>query len=1354
MLDFVEILTRSPKQGHIEIYPNFIVGESEDLMIKGRDFYAVWVEDAGLWSTNENDLIKLVDREVNRKYEELKDLYPGYSIKRLLLRNGSSGMIDQWHKYCQKQRRDKYVMLNEKLIFANDPVRKEDYASVRLSYALQPGDYSAWDELVSTLYSEPERHKIEWCIGSIVTGASRENQKFMVFYGPKGSGKSTIIKVIEKLFAGYFATFDAKALGTGSDSFALEPFKNGPLVAIQHDGNLSKIEDNTRLNSLVSHELMTINEKFKSLYTNAFKAFLIMGTNDPVRITNAKSGILRRLIDVNPSEHLIPRKRYDILMEQVNFELGAIAWHCAEVYKANPNYYDNYVPLNMMGATNDFYNFVEDCYFQFKKDDSVTLKAAWERYKVYCEDARVPYPLSLRAFKEELKNYFWEFSEREYTDDGRLRNVYRRFRCEKFEDLSSLSEESKEDLDALLGDKEDCWLKFNCTESLLDILEKDCPAQYATEDGIPSMAWKNVIKTLKDLNTHKLHYVKTDETHIVIDFDIPDETGKKSFDLNLQEARKWPPTYAELSKSGQGIHLHYIYNGDVSQLESVYAPHIEIKVFKNDGGSALRRKLTKCNDIPVATISSGLPLKKGDKVVVNATSVQSEKGLRNLIARNLRKEIHPGTKPSMDFIKKILDDAYASGLKYDVTDMYTPILCFASNSTNHPLECIALMNNMRFRSADDIEQKQDKPSDDDIWFYDIEVFPNLLLINYKKRGCSTMYRLINPSSEDIEELIKKKLVGFNCRRYDNHVLHARLMGYSIEEIFELSQKIIAGEPNCFFAPAYDYSWTDIYDFASAGNKKSLKKLEIEMGFHHQELGFDWNQPVPEDKWVQVSEYCDNDVLATEAAFEYLKSDFLARQILAELAGGKVNDTTNSLTTKLIFGRDRHPQSKFQYRDLSKPVTYLDPDIEAFLNEACPEMMKQNHVNDGLMMSLLPYFPGYKFENGISTYKGVEVGEGGYVYAEPGIYTNVALLDIASMHPHSAIAECVFGVEYTTIFRLIVEARVSIKHKAWDELNDILDGKLVPFIERVKNGEFTAKDLANALKTAINSVYGLTAAKFENPFRDPRNKDNIIAKRGALFMVDLKEAVQKKGFTVTHIKTDSIKIPNATPEIIKFVMDFGKRYGYTFEHEATYDRICLVNDAVYIAKYASGEKCQKLYGYIPGDNKDADEKGKYWTATGTQFAVPYVFKTLFSKEPVIFDDLCEVKSVSKGALYLDFGTGENHDYQFIGRVGQFCPMVNGHEMLVCRDEKYVAPSGTKGYLWMESEYVRQNHLEDNIDISYYESLASDAVQTISQYGDFDKFVSEERYPYELTTEYGKSDNTATDKLFMNPPIAVA
>ena len=349
MLDFFTIATRTTKNGKTEVYPKFIMRRSEDLMIRGGDFYAIWVEDRGLWSTDEQDVINLVDREVAKYIQEHKAQFNN-TVRPLYMWDAESGMIDAWHKYCQRQCRDNYSPLDEKLIFSNTETNKKDYASRRLSYPLEPGSIEAWDKLASTLYDEEERHKIEWAIGSIVTGDSKKIQKFMVLYGEAGTGKSTILNVIEQLFEGYHTVFDAKSLGSSNNAFALEAFKSNPLVAIQHDGDLSKIEDNTRLNSLVSHEVMEINEKFKAKYKAHFKCFLFMGTNKPVKITDGKSGLLRRLIDVSPSGRKLGIREYKKAVKQVEFELGAIAHHCREVYLSDPGAYDTYVPTGMMGA--------------------------------------------------------------------------------------------------------------------------------------------------------------------------------------------------------------------------------------------------------------------------------------------------------------------------------------------------------------------------------------------------------------------------------------------------------------------------------------------------------------------------------------------------------------------------------------------------------------------------------------------------------------------------------------------------------------------------------------------------------------------------------------------------------------------------------------------------------------------------------------------------------------------------------------------------------------------------------------------------------------------------------------------
>ena len=101
-----------------------------------------------------------------------------------------------------------------------------------------------------------------------------------------------------------------------------------------------------------------------------------------------------------------------------------------------------------------------------------------------------------------------------------------------------------------------------------------------------------------------------------------------------------------------------------------------------------------------------------------------------------------------------------------------------------------------------------------------------------------------------------------------------------------------------------------------------------MGIHHQELGLPWDQPVPEELWEKVAEYCDNDVIATEAVFNYTKGDFEARLILTKLANAFApniksvpNDTTNTLTGRIVFMGDKHPQREFVYTDFSTGKQY-------------------------------------------------------------------------------------------------------------------------------------------------------------------------------------------------------------------------------------------------------------------------------------------------------------------------------------------------------------------------------------------------------------------------------------------------
>lgn len=1242
-MDFYEIAWKTLPSGRgLEVYPKFKNLISKDLMVRGKDFYAFWDADTNFWSRDENRLFQIIDSQLKAKAEEV--VTNGEKVNIKYMWDDDSGSVRKWRKYLDGSR-DNFKPLDSKIIFANTQVKKSDYASRRLSYSLEKGDCSAWDELIGKLYSPDERAKLEWAIGAIIAGDSKRIQKFLVLYGRPGAGKSTIIRIIEDMFFGYTATFDAKALASVSNQFAAEAFSSNPLVALQHDGDLSRIADNSTLNAIVSHDTMLVNEKYKKPYSVKPQSFLIMGTNNRVQITGTQSGLIRRLIDVTPTGERFPEDYFDMLIEHINYELGAVAYHCLQTYKSmGRGYYTSYRPTKMMRSTNPVFNFVEMYLDELKAPEGISRSRAWTLYKEFCEETNNK-PGKMQEFTDELSTFFDEFIGRE----GNRYSIFRGFRADRMMDPT---------FDV---DKEDLLIKFDQNVSALDDILADNPAQLATKEGNPRKKWENVDTVLSDINTTKLHFVKIPEHHIVIDFDLTDESGEKSFEKNLEAASKWEPTYAELSKSGKGIHLHYIYNGDVKDLANEFSPGIEVKTLL--GNASLRRKLTFCNDKPVATITSGLPTK--EKKVLDVKGIASERGLRQMIERNLRKEIHPGTKPSLDFIKHILDEAYEKGYKYDVTDLRPRLIAFANNSTNQPLASLKLVQQMKLQSEEPIQEVS--PADTDtLVFFDVEVYPNLFVVCWKYEGnSSVVMKMINPEPEEMEHLFKLKLVGFNNRRYDNHILWARYMGYDNQRLYELSSRIISStnrNNSGLFGEAYSLSYADIYDFSS--KKQGLKKFQIELGLHHREIDIPWDRPVPEERWEQVVEYCANDVLTTEAVFNARRDDYIARQILAEISGLRVNDTTQKHTAKILFGHDRAPQKKFKYTDLSE------------------------------------MFPGYIYDSGKSEYRGENPSEGGYVYAEPGIYDNVAVLDVASMHPTSIIELGLFGREYTRKFRDLVEARLAIKARDLKKAGKVLDGKLEPFLS---DDEGSLERLSYALKIIINIVYGLTSAKFDNPFRDVRNKDNIVAKRGALFMIDLKHYVQDEGFQVVHIKTDSIKIPNATPEIIDKVVEFGKKYGYDFEHEKTYDKFCLVNDAVYIARY-----------------------GNNWDAVGAQFQHPFVYKTLFSGEKVEFDDLAETKHVTQGAIYIhDPNDDELH---FVGRTGRFVPVIEGSgggNLFRIKDDKQYAVVGTKGYLWKEAEVVR--HVPGNletIDKSYHNNLVDTAVATIEKFGSISEFLGKE------------------------------
>ena len=1231
-----------------KVMVDFVYGQNKDIVCKGGVMHAFWHD--GKWNCSEYDLMTIIDNDISKKVDDIKNTHPEAVVKGMYMNSNKTKVMKEFREYTKLSPQSD-ILFNRRILFANDKMKKSDYATTQLSYSPTPGECPAFDELSNVLYSPEELEKILWFMGALLTNNMLKIQKFLYLYGGKGTGKGTMISIFKMLFEDYWAPIDLGDL-TGDSPFATGEIKEVPLL-IDDDTDISNIKKDTNLLKLTAHEPIIINSKYKQTYSMRFEGLLITASNQRFKVRNIDSGITRRAVVASPSNEKIHYKRYNELMELIKYELPQIAQKAMDVFTSNgPAYYEEYVDYEMIEATDYFYSFVRENALGL--GDPCTLKKASELYKVYVDDMGYESTGYKRKVKNELKRYYTNFHDAKKVGGQVLKNIFEGFKWEIVfpEKEGNVKREVTEEE---LLKKHDIYDQ----DSIFDVTAASYPAQEATKEETPKYKWENVTTTLSQINTRELHYVRVPQNHIVIDFDLKVD-NEKSLLKNLKAISKYPPTYTELSKSGKGIHLHYIYEGDETKLADVIDDNIEIKVYK--GKSSLRRKLTKCNGLSIAHISSGLPLKEERADVYKDIEILqlNEKKMRALVKGNLERKYHKNTKPSIDFIVKTFDDALKKGVQYDLRDMRQDVLNFAMSSSNQSQACLKLVNQIVFSTIEPedsvLYQKTTKViPNEDLYFYDLEVYPNLFICCYKRYGVDKVERLINPKPEELEPIIGRPLVGYNNRRYDNHIMYGASIGEDNLSLYRQSQRIINKDGgNGFYGGAYELSYTDIYDYCNAANKKSLKKWELELGIKHDEIEFPWDQPVPEEYWERVADYCANDVMATEAVFDATQSDYRTRQISSALSGLSMNATTNQHTTKIIFGGDKNPEKELVYTDLGE------------------------------------IFPGYKYEFGKSTYRGEDPGEGGYVYAEPGVYLNVRIYDITSQHPHSLIALNALG-KYTKVFEDLVNARVLIKHKQFEEAAKLFDGKLKPFLV----DETTASDLANGLKTAINSVYGLTSAKFPNAFKHPKNNDNIVAKRGALFMIDLKHAIMDMGYTVAHIKTDSIKIPNFPSgkegeDLDKFIMSFAEKYKYKFEHEATYDKLALVNKSTYIC-------------HDPNPRKGDPE----WSATGAQFKEPYVFKTLFSKEEIEKEDFFLAKEVKDAAIYL----GD----RFVGKFAEVYASKSGEEMFRVVDDKKSYLNGTKGHLWKHSTLYSD---PEDVDYTYYESLIEEAKGAISEVGSLD------------------------------------
>lgn len=1251
---------------------DFSLNGSNDVICKGGDIVAYWNEYTQSWEPKDS-LYAYAKQFLDQMAKEELANHPDQMIivaNPMLISSGASVRLEKFIKALPESP----VLFNQKIIWKGDPIEKRDYSTVQMPYSLVDAPCPCYDALMSVLYNPEDRTMLEWVAGAALCNEGGKIEKFVYLEGDPGSGKSTFLNILSKVVGPYGKNIRAEGFVSSSDGFATAELKDAPLVGIQHDGDLSKVEQNVVLNNIVSHEPVRINDKYSKAYYMRMNMLMFIASNEPLRLTSSNSGLLRRCLDPVPTGKLLPREKYDTYMAGIDDERGAIANRFISVYKElGPRIYGPYKSSRLVKNGNQLGYWVQrERDSEWHRKGECLLSDEYAMYNESCVRNNVKNPMS-KAFFERQLAFFWNETSEEELSNG-VKDVHyigyswhtRKFTKPIF---SLYQEENTEEVQST------DWLDFkSASDSSFEASCADCPAQYAGESGFPRVKWENCETKLKGIISTELHYVQVPSNHIVIDLDLRDEVGNKSADVNIAKVRSLglPPTYAEYSKSGNGVHLHYIYTGDVDKLARVIEDNVEIKVFA--GNASLRRRFTRGNNLPIATIHSGLPYR--EKPTENADyKITSEDHLKRLIRKGLKGE-YGSHIVTVKFIDHVVRKTYDEGaVQYDISNMFDEIADYGNCSHNHANECRDIIRDMPLRSK---VYEDSRP----IAFFDMEVYRNYNCFCWMRDDSDDVATERFPSSEFLRRFFQDyRAIGYNNKGYDNEIAECIINGGTPQETYRLSKAIITKSPS--HRPsrrAKNLSFTDIFDFSNV--KQSLKKWELQLGIHHQECCYPWDEDLPEEAFEAVEGYCRNDVRASKAVFHANQADWNARLALLAMVramyGDAVklneNSSTNEITAGLIFGGNKDAKREFVYTDLS---------VE---------------------------FPGYTYEKVSegkieSYYRHRKLGEGGLVIAVPGYHENVGVEDVASMHPSSAIALNVFGPRYTRVYRDLVKARKACKHESFEEMSENV---FEPAIRQlVDAGKTTLKALSKSLKIPINAVYGETSAKFDNPFKDPRNVDNIVAKRGALMIAELFYQCNEKGFHPVHVKTDSIKLPNFTKEMQDFVIEFGKKYQYEFELEEFYSVFLLKDNAQYVA-----------FNTISGK----------WEARGALFS-PYVMKTLFTHEPYVPEDFAINKSTAKNPIYLgDAFVGKNVNVAAV-KDGCECKSKNA-------DGKMSYVAGTKGYKWIEfEELVSHENWQDELDMTFYDSLTDKAKEVIEEYIPFEAFVANAaRVSYDDVSQY--------------------
>ena len=428
----------------------------------------------------------------------------------------------------------------------------------------------------------------------------------------------------------------------------------------------------------------------------------------------------------------------------------------------------------------------------------------------------------------------------------------------------------------------------------------------------------------------------------------------------------------------------------------------------------------------------------------------------------------------------------------------------------------------------DVLPKAEIVRDEEPFVFDIECYPNYFCIYFLGVKSRKVHKWDGGSQKYLRKILTNcRLIGFNSDRYD--VPMAQLACSPTitltTELHEASKRLIAGDRIADVLKGVDAPEVNSIDISRVAPLfGSLKTYAARLHCEHlQDLPYPPDTVLDRHQRHSVRLYCQNDCRCTLDLYMALRGAIRLRRSIGDEYGIDVRSKSDAQIAEAIMGKELERAGvaakagkfdRFRYRppaaakfvseelrDMKRALAEIEFEVGPSGSAKMPDELKGRAVRIGKTDYMLGIGGLHSTEKCVTHY-----ADAGHMLAH---------IDVSSYYP-----------------MIILTQRLAPRHLDTGKFLQVYGSLVARRLDAKKRGD---KTTADALKIAVNGVYGKTMSKYSELLYSP-DVGPAVSLTGQLLLLMLIERMELAGVRVVSANTDGLVVRSPLGADVAGVME--------------------------------------------------------------------------------------------------------------------------------------------------------------------------------------------------------------------------